>query len=53
MPTWLADLHTLHAPPFRLRYNNICHLMLTPPAEPLLTDLETLTSSIDNTIAIR
>ena len=49
-PTWLELMHTLHARPYHLRYNDDKNGMITPAAEPLLTDLETLTSRIDDTI---
>jgi len=53
VPAWLAHLNHLYAAPYRLRYANGYHGAVLLAAEPMVTDLRELLTTVSQAIASR
>jgi hypothetical protein len=50
LPSWASRLSELHNRPFHLRYLEGVHGIVTPPAEPMATELSDLVGAVREVI---
>jgi hypothetical protein len=47
MPAWAETLSSLHAPPYRLRYLERVHGVVTPAAQPMVDEMEKIIEAVE------